>query len=142
MDGTGVVRREIASVEGVGHLCAWNGCLRGLPRCFPDKSVLMDHSRRSSQTNSNPPTFPSTPFLCWPSLERDFHDQQTGAFSGCRRMSGCWWKSAGAGSQVPGLAPQIPWSSSRPLLVTGSPQLLKLSRTSVPAGQPTQTLPQ
>ena len=35
MDGTGIVRREVSSVEGVRHLRARNGYLRGLPRCIP-----------------------------------------------------------------------------------------------------------
>lgn len=35
MDGTGIVRREVSPVEGVGYLRARNGYLRGLPRCIP-----------------------------------------------------------------------------------------------------------
>ena len=36
MDGTGTVTRlEATSIEGVGHLRAWNGYLRGLLHCIP-----------------------------------------------------------------------------------------------------------
>ena len=35
MDGTGVVRQDVTSVEGVGRLCAWNGYLRGPPHFIP-----------------------------------------------------------------------------------------------------------
>ena len=30
MAGTGVTRRGVEAIEGVGHICAWNGYLRGL----------------------------------------------------------------------------------------------------------------
>ena len=141
MDGARAVRREVTPVEGIGRLCVWNGHPRGSSRYIPGESVLIDRPHRSSRTNRRSRTFSHTLCMCWSSPGSDPCDQRTGTFLACRRMSGCWWKSVGTGSQAPGLTPQTSWSSLRRLLVVGSPQLPKRSRVSVSVARPARTTP-
>ena len=82
MDGTGVVRWGVASVEGIRCLCVWNGHLRGSHIGMPGESVLMDNSRRYSHTNDHSLLFSAL------LLESDPRDRRAMTFSACLRMSG------------------------------------------------------
>ena len=82
MDGAGVVRRGVASVQGIGYLCAWNGHLRGSHIGTPGESALTDNSRRYWHTNDHSLLFSAL------LLESDPRDQRAMTFSACQRMSG------------------------------------------------------